>query len=100
MEMIVQPGEQNEIRLTLKGQAVERITIVYRNENDLPEMEQFAAERLEAWRKPLQKGGEIMAAKPNTKPEPEKTKKGVVVKNHKVYITDIPDKGKAKPKKK
>ena len=109
-----QKGERPEIRMKLKesGNGLESITIIYRNENDLPELERLATERREAWNKPLPKGGEkamdkgtpdriteTITWKPDAKPEQggkdsAKTVPGITVQDGKLYRTEIPVKDK------
>ena len=53
VKTIYQQGESPEVRMKLKksGVGLESVTIIYRNENDLPELERIAQERRTPWQK-------------------------------------------------
>jgi len=47
---VYQQGEHAAVQFTLaKGGSVEKVTIVYRTKDELPELERIAKERLKAW---------------------------------------------------
>lgn len=52
MKTIYQQGEQTEIRMKLDGSKPETVTIIYRNENELEELERQATEWVKTWQEP------------------------------------------------
>ena len=54
MKTIYQQGETPEVRMKLKeyGDGLEAVTIIYRNENDLPKLEKVATEWQKEWQEP------------------------------------------------
>ena len=51
MKTTYQKGDHKEIRLSLDGETPTGITIIYQNEDDLPELEAKAQEMAETWQR-------------------------------------------------